>query len=494
MSKQNQLKFVSLGIELFAGIGPKTKTTIEYPEGVDITEELKTVDNNNGLVVVFPKGYNYVELEGNQGVGKTSFIECLKEATGGQANSNTEHLSTEIVNEVEMPVTDKKYKDRFWGVDGNLYNLRVTKSTITLERIEVDEDGNPVKNAKGKENASIMKTPKSMLQTIIGPAGISPMALKEMNGADQVKWVRSLFNLDVDEQKMELEIKQKYDDAYRERTKANNEYTRLKNVLSNDEYYTEAEKWQKYFDTTKFEDLEKEVSAVITRKSDYDRAVAGVPQLKANKVSLDNDIKDLEDQIKALEEKLKLKQDAATALATQIENGEKYLEANKKVVQEFEDLADKRNEAANYKAHEQAFAAMNTNKKALDAQENEKIRLNGLVDQYAQLKKDFVKKFTPEIEDFEVCIKDEGDQREGLFYKKRPLSMLAESELWEVATQIWKAMGVKIIYVENVSSLGSGAVEKFNEFLKSGGAYIFGTKMNRNEDSLKISFHNQIPD
>jgi hypothetical protein len=136
---------------------------------------------------------------------------------------------------------------------------------------------------------------------------------------------------------------------------------------------------------------------------------------------------------------------------------------------------------------------MKEDKKKMDAASDEKIRLNNLVDEYATLKKEYIKQFTPDIEDFEVCIKDEGEEREGLYYKKRSLSMLAESELWELATQIWKAMGVKIIYVENVSSLGTGAVEKFNQFLKNDGAYIFGTKMNRGEDNLKISFHTSIP-
>lgn len=489
--KNNHLKFQSLGIEMFAGIGPKTKVKVEYPKEVDITEDLKEVDNENGLVIIFPEGYQYIEIEGNQGVGKTSLIECIKEATGGEAQANTEHITME---EGKMPVTDKKYKDRFWGSDGNLYNLRVTKSTITLERIEVDEHGEPIKNAKGKENASIMKTPKTMLQQIIGPAGISPMALKNMNGAKQVAWIRSLFNLDVEAQKLELEIKDKYEKAYKARTQANNEYNRLENVLSSNDYYIRAEHWQKYFDETKYEDLEKKVSGVIEKKNQYDNAIAGIPTLKTQAVTLKTDIDDLQEQIRQLQLKLDAKTADLKTLSDRIAAGEKWIEENKGVVEDFENLADARKEASEFKAHEQAFKNMQEEKKNMDHQADEKIRLTHLVDEYAQLKKNYIKQFTPEIEHFEVCIKDEGEPREGLFYKGLPLAILAESELWELATQLWKAMGVKIIYVDNVSSLGSGAIAKFNDFLSSGGAYIFGTKMNRNEDALKISFHNKMPE
>src|SRR5438128_5685523 len=121
MAKENQLRFVSLGWTAFAGLGPKSKVKVEYPEGFDISEELKEVNANNGVVICFPKGYNYVELAGDQGVGKTSLIELLKEATGGLAAANTVHQEEKEDGSLEL---DKKYKDRFWGADGGLYELK----------------------------------------------------------------------------------------------------------------------------------------------------------------------------------------------------------------------------------------------------------------------------------------------------------------------------------------------------------------------------------
>lgn len=490
MSIKKQLRYVALNVSAFAGIGKKTKVKVEYPEKVDVSETLKNIEPNNGVVIVFPEGYPYVELEGNQGVGKTSLIECLKEAAGGIASSNT---INQDVDEENLPVLDKKYTERFWGIDDRLYNLKVTKSTITLEEIETDVDGNPIKDKKGREVSSIKREPKTLLQKVIGPAGISPMSLKSMNGADQVKWVRSLYNLGLEEEKFEYDLKKKYDDTYKERTKANNEYDRLSKVLNANTYYKEYEKWQKYFETTKLEELQTTVQSVQKRKLDYDTAVNGLPQLKEQRKVVDEGVKFIEEEIKKLQEKLALKIADREKLDGRIILGEKYIEDNKSVVQEYEAMADKIREVTDYGAHQVNYNNMVELKKEMDHQSDEKIRLNNKVDELAKVKKDYVKKFSPDIPDFEILIADEGDKREGLFYKGKSLAILAESELWEFATQLWKALNVKIIYVENVSSLGSGAIEKFNEFLAGGGCYIFGTKMNRQEDNLKISFHTNIP-
>lgn len=493
MAPKNNLRFVSLIVAKFAGIGSKTKPVIQYPEDVDITDELKKVEKENGLVIVFPFGYNYIEIEGDQGQGKTSLIECIKEATGGIASANTLNEDIEVDGDNKKLVLDKKYKDRFWGIDGKLYSLRVTKSTITLEQIEVDDNGEPIKNAKGIENAAIMKTPKTVLQTIVGPAGISPMMLKDMNGAEQVKWLRSLFNLNTEELKLELEIKTKYDTAYKQRTIENKEYLRLETILNNNEYYLKTEKWQKYFDETDFEKLQASVNDTVTLKANYDRSVEGLPLLKTQLDGLDKEVKEYERQIAELQIKLELKKSQHDQLEERIKKGAEWIEENKKVIDDYNAIADKIKEVNEFKVHELSFNNMKDVKKEMDKHSDESVRLTGIVDQYAQLKKDYIKKFTPEIEDFEICIKDEGETREGLFYKSRSLATLAESELWELATQLWQKMGVKIIYVENINGLGSGAVAKFNEFLKTGGAYIFGTKMNRAEDNLKISFHTEIP-
>lgn len=480
MSK-NHLRFLTLGVTAFAGINKNKKFKVEYPEGFDISKELESANPENGLVIVFPDGYNYVKLEGDQGVGKTSLIKCLQEATGGLA----------LPSAVNQEENDKRYSDRFWGQDGFLYHLKVTKSTITLERIDTEEDGTPKKNAKGKEISSIVKEPKSVLQKIVGPAGISPMELAVMKPADQVKWVRSLMTVSTDVEAEENNLKKQIKEAYDSRTVANRERDKHKTLLEQNEVYKNQEYWAKYFDETDYESLQKEVAVVQENYRKYCTGQELLPQLNAQRGTIQESINDLEEQIKQLQVKLDAKREEHNMITDRITKGEEFLKNNESYKTEYEALSEKIEEAAHYPLRKKNYEDMLELQKLSDHYSEESIRLTSRYDKLLETKKSFVKQFSPDIPDFEICIPDEENSKEGIYYKGKPLTLLAESELWEVATQLWTAFGVKIVYVENISSLGSGSIKKFNEFLQKGG-YIFATSMNRGEDNLKISFSNRI--
>ncbi len=68
---------------------------------------------------------------------------------------------------------------------------------------------------------------------------------------------------------------------------------------------------------------------------------------------------------------------------------------------------------------------------------------------------------------------------------------LSESELWEMCTQLWIKLNIRVVLVEDISSLGTGAIEKFNEFIKNGG-YVFAAMMNRKQNNLRVSFSTKI--
>ncbi len=487
---------MALNISAFAGISRNTQAKVSYPNNPDAnanisTDPLNGIDKNNGLVIVFPEGLNYVQLEGNQGVGKTSLIECLKEAAGGLATSNTVNLSHDTEG---LPVLDKKYGERFWGNDGCLYQLKVTKTTITLERIETDQDGNPILDKRNREISSIMKEPKTLLQKIIGPAGISPLSMKNMSGPDQVKWLRSLYNLGTDAETFEYNLKKNYQQAFDARTLARRQHNTLLPVLNANTYHTNYEKWQAYFQTTKPEALQQSVATVTKRKKDYDKGVDLIPQIAEGQAAAERDVTDLEEQMARLLERLNVKKELVQTYKQRMVAGKKYLDDNKDVPAEYEAISGIIKEITDYGTHKAHFEAAIASKKEVDHLEGEIQRLDGLVNELAKTKKEYIKQFSPDIPDFEVRIAEGiGDRNEGIFYKGKPLVHLAESEMWEIATMLWRALNVKIIYVENVNSLGTGAIEKFNQFLETGGCYIFGTKMNRSEDNLKISFHTNIP-
>lgn len=494
MSNPKQLKFHSLSVKYFAGLTPETKVEIEYPEGMEPKDE--EIDKENGLVIIFPEGFRYMEASGDQGTGKSSLSGALLEATG----------SILIPNAINSIAKDKAYNERLTGLDGKLYHIRSTKTTYSVEQIQTDDDGKPLLNAKGAEIRSEMKSPKTFVRQIVGSAGISPYSLKEMKPAEQVDWLRSLYNLSTDVLQEENKIKTDYDTAYKNRTKAGNDKKFYKNLVEGCEYWTEYNKWEAYFANTSFTDVEQKIAEIQVKYTDYQKAENGLASLKENLLvrakedvaAAQTDIETIEAQIKELQrilaEKIndKLEKENKLALVEErIITGEKWLEDNKSIKDEYDAINSQIKEATEFKANKVKWETMLENKQQMDHYETEYLRLTGRLTALAKTKEDIVKLFKPNIEGLEICTPQEGDDREGIFYKGKTLIELAESELWELATQIWAELNVKMVFVENISSLGSGAVEQFNHFLDKGG-YIFATIMNRAEKNLKISFAKNI--
>ena len=496
MSNNKQIRLISLGVTSYAGINKKSKAEIESPVKADITEEMKGVDPDNGIFIVFPDGFRYQVNSGDQGVGKTSLNACLLEATGNLLPPNA-------INSID---NDKKFSLKLIGLDGLLYNIRGTKSQYIIERIETEEDGSPKINDKGREQKLIISEPKSAIKRIVGPAGIAPDWLRDMKPADQVTWLRSLYSLDPEVLKEEIKLKQDYEKNYKERTFAGNEHKRYKALVEGTSYFTDQPKWQKYFTETTFEKLEEAYKDIQEKYNEYTRYEGNLRSVRENNLpaaekavqQVDQDILTIEDQIKELQKKLEAKHNEKqekTVFLNQVKekvvNAEKWISDNKTRVADYEGQTDKILEASNFKANKQTWDILMENQRQMNHYHDEYVRLANRLTAIAEQKQKFIESFSPKIEGFEVCIPDNDDKREGLFYLGKPLDHLAESELWQMCLQLWAQLKVKMVFVENISSLGTGAIDMFNQFIDNGG-YVFATMMNRSEKNLKITFLNKI--
>lgn len=496
MSKQ-QIRFVSLGVTSYARINKRYKADVKYPEGVDISEELKNVDSENGVVIVFPDGYRFQQSEGDQGTGKSSLQKALLELTGSL-------LAPNAINSID---NDKRINVKLWGLDGHLYSIRATKATYVIERIETDpETGEPIVNDKGKEIKGEMKSPKELIKKIVGPAGISPQWLAEMKPADQVAWLRSLYTLDQDVLKQEVTIRKDFQTNYEARTKAGNESKRYKAMLEGSPFYREQATHAKYFAETNFDGIEQQFKDAQLAYTEYQKTEIGLQQLKDIHLKnaeltverADENIRHLEEHIKELQKKLALAHDekqkkveAKIQFEDRIKAGDKWIEDNAAVKTTYEGFSQKITAATEFKAKKQEWEIMLQNQKQANHFTDEYVRLTNRLDELAKAKQQLIELFSPKIERFEVCIPDEEDKREGLFYKDLSLDKLSESELWEMVLQLWKELNVQMAFVENINSLGTGAVEMFNMFIQQGG-YVFATMMNRAEKNLKITFASEI--
>lgn len=486
---QNHLKFVYLAVRSYAGIDKDKKAKIEYPLALD-KEQLETIDAESGVVIFFPEGYPYIQGEGDQGTGKTSLARALSELGGGEAYPNAINLKDK----------DKNIKSRFYGRDGGLYDVSITKSGVVLHRIEVDsETGQPALDQKGRVIKAAVSSPKTMLQQLVGPTGISPLTVASYDASKQVQWIRGLYNLDQEVIRTEQEIKQRIDTSYQERTKAGRQYQSLRKSLERNDFYVRMEYWQDALkNIVEYDLVLKESSDIQKRYQDYIKAEPAIENLKNHvvkakqqRVEANVRIEELMAQIERERQHIATIDEDIQASEKRIEQGEKYLKDNQDVLAEYNAINNRLNDAREGERRKDDFKRMMEEKEQMDHFESEYQRLTYIIDENRKLKKEFIKQFSPDIPEFEVCVPDEDDPREGLFYRDMPLSHLSESQNWEWFTMLCKQLNIQIIIVENISSLGSGSIEKFNEFIEQG-AYVFANKMNRSEKELKITFNTKV--
>jgi hypothetical protein len=492
MSKE-QIRLVSLGIQSYGKIDKATKSEVVYP--LDLTPDLQNLDPDGGVLIVFPEGYHVALFEADQGRGKTSAMTAIREGFGNIAAPGN------AVNTID---NDKRFKYRVWGKDGIFYEIRGTKSTYVVEEIVTDENGEPKLNEKGKEIRKEPKRPQATILAALGPSGVDPNTLKEMKPAEQVAWIRSLYSLSTDALKLEVENNTKRKQAYDSRTVANNKHKLYTGFVEQSPLYARwkagAAKLEEHFAQTIFDNVEKEVEEDQKKYQDYQRYETGLNTLRTNHENTGNEITRCKNEIEELEKKLALLKKEQEArvfenekLHSRILEGEKWLEDHKKVVEDNNNAIKKIQDANTFRNERKEFNILVENKKQMDHWETESQRLTSIVLACDKWKKDFVKTFTPDIPEIEICIPDDDDKREGIFFRGATSEKWSESEAWEVASMIWEKLGIRIIFVENVTSLGSGAIEKLNHFANHGG-YIFGTMMNRAEKNLKITISNQLPE
>lgn len=475
-------------------------------------ESFAGIDKSKGIVVVFPEGKNLVEYSGNQGAGKTSHLSILKHLFGAEPIPNA-------VNK-----TDGTISGELVIVKGDLkYVVKANKRNMVV--ILHQEDGTKSK----------IDEPKTFMQKLIGPYGDDPMDLKNKKGKDQIKWVRSLFNLTKEEQETEDKIMDSYKKSYEERTEINKQLASLKTKLADTGYYNWDKENKCFTAIPKLEEDKKIISSGAAdaeainstlRKAQekYNESVRcefAMQGLNDDVAKKNIDIATIEDKIKKLQEELEVERSALANLQDRIKNGIEY---NKQFIYAKDELASA--QLASQRLHEnKALEVGIANAQRLlvdfDMKEQESLLINGKIDETQLLIKKMIKSFTPEIDGLEIKVASvidaefenqayrathpgctdrdafmhvEGlktDNVDGLFCNGRSVAEMSESELYSLCIKLWEFMGVRVVFIENITSLGSEAIDVINMFAEKG-AYVFYSQMDRKQKDLKINFHNKI--
>lgn len=478
MSK-HWLQFRDIRVLSFAGIFKGKKAEVVYPEGFKPQYEL---DPNNGIVIFFPPEARYVEASGDQGTGKTSFLSLIRDSMGAK-------FFPHLINQQDK---DRKYDETFER-DGKLYRVKATRTQFDIYELIQDPETKELKReANGEPMGVRQKEPKELLQKIIGPVGISPMEVVAMKPDKQVEWIRKVVNLSDDQLQLEAELAEKIKKTYADRTKANNETNRLQQELDRSDYYKNYEQWEEYLAKNSFDNIDQELKDVNSRYQEYRHREGRMYDLDRHKSECEGNISRLEEQIRQLQLKIEQERKTWQACEKEVDEISLYLEENRSVVIEYENISNRVKESQEYNRHSIMFSEVKRNLSLYNQCSDEAIRLNNKLAELREVKKKFHADITPRVEGLEIFVPDEEEKREGIYYNGRPLNMVCESDNWKWFTAVAKEAGIKVICVENVSSLGTDSINQFNEFIQDGG-FVFGTRMDRQTKDLRISFYNKMP-
>lgn len=443
------------------------------------------------------------QFKGDQGLCKTSLLNCMIFLLGGDEAVNSIHRSLKDMKELKQKAASITFKDL--RNPNTTYEVRVTKTMYSVKKIELT-DGSPV--------TSLVQSPKDFIRNLFGPIGVSPMILKEKDGKAQIEWLRSLFRLTAEQLKMETDIKEKLKAKFTLRTAVNNSIKSLYKEVADTPYY----EWDKhntcFIPTLKRnvdlnnikenlkseQEIKEKMQIAQDRLREKDKYQNAADQLKIDKTNLENEIEDLQ-------KKLELKKDDLLKLESRIEKGTEILTKYETAQDDFEKVQKQMLDIGDLKVTKTKVEDADLKATSYDSKVAEKINIVSSIDDLKTLMKKFVETFTPKIEGLKIVVNDGLDKSddentaasqnevvlpEGMYYNDRSMAELSESEIWSLWALISRSLNIRFLFIENGQNLGTAAAETINNFIKDGHGCVYYTTMLRGQKELQFTINGEF--
>ena len=419
----------------------------------------------------FNKGKHIGKVTGDQGVGKTSFMNALLYACAHEFGFKTDNLinNNDKALSIKAEFTHGK----------NAYQISATKSMFRLMKLYKDNEGNEVWKMEDE--------PKTLVRKIVGNIGVSPMPLKETKGKDQVEWLYTMLNVPADILAKEKQLNEALATATKSRTEANREYDSLKKVLSQSPLFANYEQSEKSYSEVKSVDTaKKNLDSAQLDLAKYDQAKVELHQLKTRVLSIEEEIEDLQQRLDAKKiELLKTNE--------RIANGDKFVAENSSVVTAHESAMNEFMGISEYITNQKEWMKIKQQKADMDDFEGIVAKFDSSKDELKESLRNLVTEVLPDIEGLEVIVDDSiAGKPVGVYINSKTMAQLSESELYRFAFSVWMKNKPSMVFIENITVLGSDAINTLNELAKSGNVYVWATEMVRGQDEMKFEFVDEI--
>lgn len=404
----------------------------------------------------YANGKNIAIAKGDQGTGKTSWLTAIQ----GLFASSFDIKEQNFINNGNL---NAGFEFEF---KGNEYKVTWTKSQFKLQKKELNELTDKV---VWREELS----PVATLKNIIGYIGTSPMALKSKDGAKQVEEIRKALSVAPEIQQQEKQLFATFNVAKESRTSANREYDRLRKALDANPLYLNWEESELKFAEQKNSETEKKkIQDLEARKTQYKLAEQEMSSLRLKETNLSEEIEEMEMRIQ--QKKIELMQ-----VNERINKDSVFIEENKGIVQEYANAQELYLNIERYLAEQREWQDVIARKKEMDEYQELVIGFDAKKDELKKQLLEIGKKGLPDINGLEVVTSADIDGREvGVYLNGKNAYQLSESELWGLFLEIWGTQNVNYVFVENISSLGSHAIDILND-LAAKNVKIFASLMAR---------------
>lgn len=447
--KENQLVLEKIEVKNFAGID----------------------DSKPVLICLGKDNKNIVTAGGDQEVGKTSFLTAIKGTLGANLELKEENYVNQKTGKIE---TDLEFVYK-----GRRFRCTWRKSYFKVQEYITDE-------VLKREGWTDQRNPTELLKVMFGYVAQTPESLRLKDGKAQIEEFKKVIGASLDE--TEVKLKKDFEEVSKSRTEANRSYTGIKKKLEETPMYVNWEESEKLYSQEKSIESEKAKYLQAQEKSSkYQEAKLRLSSLQEQKASKAKEIQDLENKL------ITLKNEQA-ALDEKIEVGEKYINDNSSVISEFEEISKSYLEISQYIADRNNWLAVVASKKEMEEYESLIQAFDSQKDTIKAKLRELYTSMLPNIEGLEIISVEEldSDKKVGVYYKDKSISILSESELWGLYLQIWDALNIKFVIIDNISDLGSRAVEIINQ-MAAEGVYFFAAKMKRNEP-MTITITEKVED
>jgi DNA repair exonuclease SbcCD ATPase subunit len=427
------MKLQKLEVKSFAGIHPSSPLVLDFTQG------------------------RWVTGKGDFGTRKSSLLNAMLVASGAVS-----HLSKEGKNFINNDSDEIDINLDFIGKDKKKYTVRCTKS-----RFELRYEG------------TALLEPLAKMKELMGVVGVTPMPIKNGKLSDIIKWLASYSNSSAEEFEVRLaKLKDGIKKSRQSRAEANKIAKAMKEYLANEDMYNDWEVSEKKYSTEpNLKELSTKLQAARLKTETYIRNEAKVSGIKDRKRQIEEEIIALQKELEEVENNIKI--------------GDEWLESNKSVQSEYDDVKKKYDNAATDLSLFNQWKQIKQKKKDMDDAETLSQQADIKEKELLREVKELQSEILPDVKGVELVTEDDFVDgvlvKEGLYWEGRNASQMSETEFWNFVIMVWRKYKVKVVVIDNFQNLGSKAVELLEKLHKEG-AHILAAEMDRETKELQISY------